>query len=163
MIQGGEIDRLTDMFAAGVTLFRSVNNMKDWHGVANSAGNLNANLQAGTLIQKIGYSAEVPTKLRTIINRAGAAAAINRFESCSAFRQALEKLYFENSWTQLSEDEWISDVPGRRETLTLHRGSRYVVEHRINGRRRKENCVTVATAREAAEHMYALLKRTTIS
>lgn len=162
LFNGSEIDRQTDVFAAGITLYRAVNNLADWHTYVTSADPSGAKMKNGTLISDIGYRPEVPTKLRKIINKACAADQSKRYQSCAEFRQALESLYFSSEWERISPTEWVSDVPGRNEQLTLKTGSRYSVEYKMNGRKKQAHCATFDSMKEAEDYFYMFLKQHTI-
>lgn len=162
LFSGSEIDRQTDVYATGITLFRAVNNLPDWHTHVISADPSGAKMQSGDLISEIGYRPEVPTKLRKTINRACARDRSKRYQSCAEFRKALESLYFSSEWKRISPTEWISDVPGRNERLTLKTGVRHAIEYKMNGRKKQANCATFNSMKEAEEHLYSFLKQNTI-
>lgn len=72
---------LTDIYAAGVTLFRIVSNIADWRAVVNAVPNLPAHIQKGTLIGRIGFEQFIPKVVQRIIRKACAAAPTKRYQT----------------------------------------------------------------------------------
>jgi len=72
---------LTDIYAAGVTLFRIVSNIADWRAVVNAVPNLPAHIQKGTLIGRIGFEQFIPKVVQRIIRKACAADPTKRYQT----------------------------------------------------------------------------------
>ena len=58
----GDVRPQHDVFAAGVTLFRAVNNIQDWSHRLSCINDLDALYVSGRLIEIIGFQSYVPTK-----------------------------------------------------------------------------------------------------
>ncbi len=158
-----DIDRKTDVFAMGMTLFRSVNNITDWQHRVASVRDADQAMLAGRLKDKIGYSPEVPKKIRIIINKACNADPAQRYDSCAEFRQALEKLRFIAHWIK-DGDEFRSLLNGRDEKIALlTRRTDYEVEYRSNGRRLNANCASFADKNEAYAHLFRYVYENTVA
>ncbi|SEC58572.1 Serine/threonine protein kinase [Rhizobiales bacterium GAS191] len=164
LFAGNDIDASSDIFAAGMTLYRAANNIVDWQAYVFGVANANVYLQKGTLIKKLGYSHELPSALRKIVNKACAPLPNLRFKSCSSFREALEKLRFQSEWKKVAPDQWVSDLPGRCESVQLIvRSKVFEVEYKLNGRRQSKHCAQLAVRRDADAFMHRIIAETTLA
>lgn len=125
----------TDVYAAGITMFRAVCNISDWRAVVHAVPNFHRHVEKGTLVKAIGYGPHIPLALKRIINKACAANPDDRFESAAAFGQKLDGLRFDIDWVRLSETEWVGTnsagqfsayVDDRRNELVVKRNDRRV-------------------------------------
>lgn len=98
--------QLTDVFAAGITLYRALSNISDWRAVVSSIPNVAQHIEKGTLISRIGIEKFIPTAIRRIINKACSAEPNKRYQTAHEFRQQLDKLRFDIDWIQISNYEW---------------------------------------------------------
>lgn len=150
LYRGAEIDRSTDVFAAGMTLFRLVNNIVDWHGMVCGLPNCDEMTMTGALVEKIGFKPEVPRSIRRIISKACAADPANRFKNCADFRNALTKLKFRSVWRPLERSEWLSDQVGNEEWLGVTKiRDGWELTYKVNGRRKSSLCSAFPTYAEA--------------
>lgn len=143
-------EKTDDVFSAGVTLFRLVNNYANWSAARAAVPNWSSSVRAGTLIKDIGHQDFVPDALRRIIRRACHPDADRRYPSCADFRQALERLKFNCVWERDNSGDWRCQT----ESLTIS-GDR--VEHRVNGRRRLANCKRFANPQAANDFGLSLV------
>jgi serine/threonine protein kinase len=159
----GNIDRLFDVYATGITLFRLVNQIHDWHGTATSLQDWERLRDQGKLLSKIGYRDEVPTSLRRIINKSCHPDPASRFSSCSEFRRALETLHFERNWVKIDDDRWISELPAQPtyEVAITARNSRFLLSSKRNGRRIAED-TAFDNLRDANSALLKYLKENTL-
>jgi serine/threonine-protein kinase len=105
-LPNGRSSVATDIFAAGATAFRIINNTDNWNEWARSLDNLHEHLRAGDLIEYYGFQPFVPPQLRRIIRRACRPAPAGRYRTVLEFRQALEQLKPAIQWARHSETEW---------------------------------------------------------
>jgi len=157
-----DIDRRTDVFATGMTLFRSVNNITDWQGRVAAVRDSENAMKKGILKDKIGYSDEVPRKIRGIINRACHPNPDLRYASCAEFRQALDQLRFNAHWVK-NGSRFTSVTKGREEQIAiLTRRADYEVEYKLNGRRVNAKCASFANLKEAEAYQKRYLYDNTV-
>lgn len=157
-----DIDRRTDVFATGMTLFRSVNNIADWPGRVAAVRDSDSAMQKGILKDKIGYADEVPRKIRGIINRACNPKPDLRYATCAEFRQALDQLRFNAHWIR-NGNSFTSSAKGREEQITvLTRRVDYEVEYKLNGRRVNAKCASFANLKEAEAYQARYLYDNTV-
>lgn len=89
----------TDIYAAGVTLFRIINNYADWNDILNKNNITHVDLSKGILIKKIGFMPWVPDKVKRIINKATNKDLNKRYTTITEFKNDLSKLNIIYNWT----------------------------------------------------------------
>jgi serine/threonine-protein kinase len=139
-VNGYEFSARSDVYAAGVTLLRTVNNMAGWGSVWRDDASFRRDIANGDVPRRIGHREWVPRALKLILNRACAKDPDRRFQRAADFRQALEGLRMARSWIRSSQDEWVCRHEGRMEVLRYVPGKRSGVEYLVEGRRRTEHC-----------------------
>jgi len=92
---------LTDIYALGITLFRCVNNTRDWQGTLRKIPNVETVLQQGKLVQTIGFELYVPHELRKVVARATAADPAKRYQSVVEMQRSLDSLKVALDWRPL--------------------------------------------------------------
>ncbi|RAI43722.1 serine/threonine protein kinase [Rhodoplanes roseus] len=159
----GNINVQTDVFAAGMTLFRAVNNISDWRHRIDAISDFDRLLSEGSLIKRIGYNREVPRKIRAAINRACNPEQTSRFENCAAFRQALTQIRFKNSWTRVTDFLYESNFNGRTESVeVLPSRTTFDVVYKVNGRRKTTLCAKFNSQKDAKDYLLTLLYENTV-
>lgn len=96
----------TDIFAAGMTLFRIISNIANWRAVTAAMPDRQKLLQEGKLLVKIGHERFVPRKLQRIINKACHKNPAKRYKTAQAFCQQLDGLRFAIDWIRVIDYNW---------------------------------------------------------
>jgi serine/threonine-protein kinase len=97
---------LSDVFACGITLFRAVSNIADWHAVTASIPSLQDKIESGKLIESIGLPDFLPKPIRRIIRSACHSDSSKRYQTAKELRQQLDRLRFFIDWIRLSPFQW---------------------------------------------------------
>jgi len=109
--ENGLIDGKTEVYQAGITLFRLVNGL----GLATECFNNNSSaeyeklVKEGKLLDKMGWQLFVPNSLKKIIRKATNSDKKKRYSSVLEMRRALEKLKLPNSWTCNSAGKYLCE------------------------------------------------------
>jgi serine/threonine-protein kinase len=142
VIDGNSMDKLSDIYAMGVTLFRLINNVPDMSFTFSSMDEWRAAVK-GNKYPERDYLPHVPRKIKTIINRAINNNPDKRYQSASEFRQALEKAVLSIDWSPLDENIWIGvGLNGDKyEIAKSKKRGGWVIDYKKNGRRVKNCCV----------------------
>lgn len=151
----------TDVFAAGVTLFRMVSNISDWRAVVNAIPGLPAHLEKGTLIKKIGYETFIPKPIIRIIQKACQLDTSKRYKSVYDFSQQLDRLRFGIDWIRLSNLQWEGRLRSSEYSCVVD-STRNTLEVRKNGRRKNKDCDKFPTFADAVDAMNKYISKTTI-
>jgi hypothetical protein len=149
-------------YSLGITLFRCLNNIRDWQMALATIPDLNKTLMAGTLIKDLGWQRWVPERIRKVTSKACAPVGAKRFSTVREFRQALEKLNWDLDWRRVTAFEWTTQSGPNHSARIVGRGLD-TFEHLVNGRRRKAETMTFADTRGAVDHQLDFVARTTLS
>lgn len=110
----GELTTLTDVYAAGLTLFRLVNGDS---ALPQLRGNdLRDAVMAGTFIARDAFLPFVTRRMRTVIQKAIATDPSDRYQSAADFRHALEQVPILGDWTWTSNEAGEAVWHGESET-----------------------------------------------
>jgi serine/threonine-protein kinase len=161
-INNMEFSAASDVFAAGMTLLRAVNNMTGWDAVLGS-DRWPTLVKEGKLASQVGFADYTPPKLKRIIKKAINPIVADRYQTAAALRQELERLRPARRWVRLNDNEWICTVEGKEERASLQLGINPTVEYTIGGRRRRSDCKRYDTEREARARLAELVARSTLA
>lgn len=152
---------LTDIFAAGVTLFRATSNFSDWRAVVGAIPNSQLLLDQGRLINHIGFEAYVPKLLKKIVEKACHVDPSKRFQSAKEFCQRLDRIRFGTDWIRVADYEWHGYSTGDAFTchLSADRNERVIAK---NGRRQNAFCKRYDTLGEATKGIEEHIAETTL-
>lgn len=152
----GNTTELTDIFAAGITLFRACNYISDWDGAVGRLRDPDGLIRDGQLINALGFSAFIPQKLKRIINKACAANPTQRYQSAAEFRQALERLSPKIDWRPAAQSKFdgICIQTGASFSIELvTRKTAFNVDLRKNGRKQTADCRSFLDLNSACKHL----------
>ena len=164
LMNDGESSILTDIYAAGITLFRVINNLKNWKEIIRNLDDLCMLLSKGSLISEIGYYKYVPSKLKRIINKATNKDSRKRFQNADEFRKALEKLTPSIDWVPKSDLLW----EGIDKNNVIHsieitpKAKVFSLDVKKNRRKVTNECSEFSTMGEAQESMADYISKTTL-
>lgn len=140
VIQGSPMDKLSDIYATGITFYRLLNNLYEL------PFDFKTNDEWLKAVKKDLYPSRkflshIPDKVINVLNKAIHKTKSTRFQSCSKFRQALEKLNFNIDWVYLDDDNWTGKNKGDTFTLTKYKKrTGWVIDFKKNGTRKNEHC-----------------------
>ncbi|HCK0492387.1 serine/threonine protein kinase [Pseudomonas aeruginosa] len=152
---------LTDIYAAGMTLYRTVTNIVDWQGLLSSMNNFEDVVRSGSLIQRVGFDGYVPNSIRRIIRKACAPDAVSRYQSAEEFRQALDRLRFNVDWVRVADCEWYGQSGSDQYHLSVDASCKFV-NFKRNNRRMTDRCRAVRNIEEAMSVMFDCIAETSL-
>jgi eukaryotic-like serine/threonine-protein kinase len=162
--QNNTMTKQTDVYAAGVTLFRMVNNYSNWIPLVESIQNYEAKLKNGTILKSIGYQSYVPKRIMRIINTATNPNTAKRYKTVIEFRQALEKLRPKIKWNPQSDFHWTGrDLTDNRSIIELlYDSKRNIVIYKKNKRADRSKSKSVASDIAAKDYINKYVSEHTI-
>jgi serine/threonine-protein kinase len=157
-----EFSAASDVFAAGMTLLRAVNNTSGWDAIL-AGQTWPALVKEGKLATHVGFADYMPRKLKRIIKKAINPIVADRFGSAAALRQELERLRPLRRWVRLNDNEWTCTFEGKLEHAFLQANSEPSITYTIGGRRRLSDCHNYNTERDARNGLAELVARSTLA
>lgn len=148
---------LTDIYAAGITLFRACNYISDWEGSIRRLHDPENLIRSGQLINALGFAPFIPQKLKRIINKACAPDPSHRYQSAAEFRQALERLSPRIDWNPTAQSAFggVCVQNGALFSIALATTkTAFNVELKKNGRRQAADCASFTDLNSAYKHLY---------
>lgn len=156
-------DAKTDVFAAGLTLFRAMSLIRDWRSQVRGVSNWQAKMVSGGLIKKIGYHPRVPDKIRKIINRACNPDPIKRYASALDFRDALEAVRLIRDWKYINPSTWACEYDGAEEVIAISvLKNAFEVTYTRSGRKKAIYTRRFGSFRDAENYLYSIISNTSV-
>lgn len=130
-------DALTDIYSLGMTLFRCINNIRDWGVELGKIPDIGTVLRHGNVVEQVGFQRYVPRELERIIAKATAPDRTERYQSVVEMQRSLDALRVSLDWRPTEyplhwqaegcsrksrSDRYTLDISGT--TLTLTRNGR---------------------------------------
>lgn len=158
VIDGNPMDKLSDIYAMGITLFRLVNNVDDMAFNFSKLSEWRAAVK-GNKYPERNYLPHIPRKIKTIINKAINNQATKRYQGASEFRQAIEKASLSIDWRPLNDEKWvgISLTGDSYEIIKSKKRTGWIIDYKKNGRRQKDNCFINIPDNEIDNEFYKLI------
>ena len=152
----------TDVYATGITLFRSLMNISDWRAVIQAVPNLAKHMQKGTLIKHLGFEEFIPDSLKRIVRKACHPDPNKRYTSVHQFGQKLDAIRFFIDWIKLSDTEWQGYCPDGHLYKCLVDSTKMTITVTRNGRRITSECQKCEDLAEAISQMHQYIAKSTI-
>jgi eukaryotic-like serine/threonine-protein kinase len=99
----------TDVFASGITYFRSICGYKNWSDDIKALKDYRKKILDGKIVRSLGYPRFVPTTIRRIINKACNPDPKKRYKGALQMRHSLEKLRPRVNWCRADGCVWKGD------------------------------------------------------
>lgn len=140
VIEGNPMDKHSDIYATGITLYRLLNNTNQLpFNFKTKEEWLKAVKQDRFPPRQ--FMPHIPDKVLKVLNKSIHKSKTIRFQTCTEFRQALEKLNFNIDWVYVDDDNWTGHH--NKEIYTLHKYRKrtgWVIDFKKNGKRKNEYC-----------------------
>lgn len=151
----------TDIFAVGMTMYRSLGNISDWRALINATTNVAHHFQEGSLLEKLGFEGFVPETIRRIVRKACNVNPLKRYTTAAEFGQQLDALRFAVDWFKVADNEWqgFEEDKQHRCFLEVRTGKVTVM---VNGRRVSGLCQRHANEHQAITEMHKHIAKTTL-
>lgn len=158
VIQGNPMNKLSDIFAMGVTFYRLLNNIEKMNFNFKSVDEWEKAVKRKKYPDR-KYLPHIPKKVIKIANKAIHNSPDKRFENTTQFRQAIEKLKIVVDWRPIDEHHWIGNG---YEILKYSNRNGWIIDFKRYGRRIKEKCSKNLSENDANELFFKTIRNTTI-
>ena len=153
---------LTDVYAMGVTYFRSISNISEWRKALSLIPNNWSYVRNGSLIQKIGLHDHIPDQIKRIIRKACNPNPTQRYQSAEEFKQQLDRLRFNIDWTKNEETDWTGFCRNHSYNATIN-SKKNQLEIRKNGRQIRARAEIFRSPEEAIAALHRHVASTTLT
>jgi serine/threonine protein kinase len=158
VIDGNSMDKLSDIYAMGITLYRLINNVPDMVFNFSTTDEWRSAVKASKYPDR-SYLPHVPRKIKTIINKAINNSPDKRYQSASEFRQALEKSVLPVDWSPLDDNRWVG-IALNQDTYEIEKSKRrngWEIDYRKNGRRVKDYCMKELSDEDVDQEFFSII------
>jgi len=163
VIQGNPMDKLSDIYAMGITFYRLLNNTNKLVFNFKTKDEWMKAIKKD-LFPPRHFQPHIPDKIVKILKKSIHKNSKTRFQSCTAFRQALEKLSFSIDWTRVDDDLWSGQHNGDQFELSkIRKRSGWTIDFKKNNIRRTSNCLKSISDLEVDKEFFKILRETTLN
>lgn len=162
VIEGNPMDKLSDIYATGITFYRLLNNTNKLPFTFKTKEEWLKAVKKDQFPPR-QFLPHIPDRVIKILNKSIHKNKTTRFQTCTEFRQALEKLNFNIDWIYLDNDNWAGHNNG--DTFTLNKYKKrtgYVIDFKKNGIRRNEHCFANLPDDKVEEEFFKIIKNTNL-
>ena len=117
VIEGNPMDKLSDIYASGITFYRLLNNTNKLPFIYTTKEEWKTAVKKD-LYPPRQYLPHIPEKIIKILNKSIHKSKETRFQNCTEFRQALEKLNFAIDWVYVDENNWTGKFKADNYSIT---------------------------------------------
>jgi serine/threonine-protein kinase len=162
VIEGHPMDKLSDIYATGITFYRLLNNTNKIDFTFTSKDEWKQAVKKDKFPPRI-FLPHIPDKVLKILNKSIHKNKATRFQNCNDFRQAIDRLNFNIDWVQLDNDNWTGNSNGDFYELTKERKrSGWIIDFKKNGIRRTEYCCKNTPDDKVENEFYETIRKTTL-
>ncbi len=161
-ISGVPQSHLSDIYAAGVTLFRLVNGYFDFLPVLQASG-IKGPDDFKHILSRVSFRPWVPGRLQRVIRKAMQADPGKRFQSADEFQRKLESLKVNIDWELSYGDTWAGYLDDREIDISIETKRKSRVVCRKNGKKWGEHCASFDTRAEAKDHVWLTVSETALA
>lgn len=141
VINGNPMDKLSDIYAMGITFFRLLNKIDSWPFNFSTVSEWRKAVKENRYPKRI-YLPHIPRKIKIIVNKAINNDIKKRYQTVRDFRQAIEKTIVPVDWRPLTDEHWIgtSSNSHKYEIIRVKKKNGWSIDFKRNGRRIKVLC-----------------------
>ncbi len=141
VIDGKPMNKISDIYAMGITLYRLLNNIDDMEFNFSTMDEWRKAVSKNEYPERC-YLPHIPRKIKMIVNKAINNNPDKRYQCASDFRQALEKSTLPIDWRPLNDDHWIGSTFNSHsyEIVKSKKRGSWAIDFKRNGRRILEKC-----------------------
>lgn len=162
VIEGNPMDKLSDIYATGITFYRLLNNTNKLPFTFKKKEEWLKAVKKDQFPPRL-FLPHIPEKVIKILNKSIHKSKTTRFQTCTEFRQSLEKLNFNIDWVSIDKDNWTGNNKGDSFTLTKYKKrTGWVIDFKKNDIRRTENCISNIPDDEVEEEFFKIIKDTNL-
>lgn len=159
VINGNAMNKLSDIYAMGVTLFRLLNNKSNVDFPFNTVDEWRYAVQRNKYPER-DYLPHIPRKIKTIVNKSLNNDINKRYQSASQFRQAIDNVNLSVDWRPLNENHWMgSGLNGDQfELVRAVKRTGWFIEFKRNNRRVQNSCYSKLSENDSYDILFQIIQ-----
>jgi eukaryotic-like serine/threonine-protein kinase len=163
VIEGNPMDKLSDIYASGITFYRLLNNTNKLPFTFATKDEWKKAVKKD-LYPPRQYLPHIPEKAIKILNKSIHKVKGTRFQNCIEFRQALEKLNFSIDWVYVDDDNWTGNSKTDNYIITKYRKrTGWVIDYKKNNIRKSEYCCINLPDDKVENEFFKIINETTLA
>jgi serine/threonine protein kinase len=162
VIEGNPMDKLSDIYATGITFYRLLNNTNKLPFTFKTKDEWLKAVKKDQFPPR-QFLAYIPKKVITILNKAIHKNKASRYQNCTEYRQAIERLNFQIDWVYIDNDNWTGHNNGDTFSITkFKKRTGWFIDFKKNGIRRTEHCFANLPDDKIENEFYQVIQDTTL-
>lgn len=162
VIEGNSMNKLSDIYATGITLYRLLNNTNELPFNFKDKAEWAKAVKKDKFPPRV-YLPHIPKKVISLANKAIHKLDTKRFQDCMKFRQAIDKIKFEIDWIQIDSDNWIgSTKKNKYEISKVEKRKGWTIDFIKNGKRKTEFCYKNVPNDKVEDEFYSVINESTL-
>ncbi|MDH6354605.1 serine/threonine protein kinase [Dysgonomonas sp. PH5-45] len=162
VIEGQPMDKLSDIYAMGVTFYRLLNNTNNLPFTFSTKEEWMKAVKKDLFPSRV-FLPHIPEKVIKILNKAIHKKKNSRFQNCTVFRQSIEKLNFNIDWFLVDTDNWTGINDKDNYALSKYRKrTGWVIDFKKNGIRKTENCYIGLPDDKVENEFFKVIRETSL-
>jgi serine/threonine protein kinase len=160
VINGNAMNKLSDIYAMGITLFRLLNNELNVDFPFNTTYEWKKAVQRNKYPER-NYRPHIPRKIKTIVNKSLNNDVNKRYQSASQFRQAIDNVNLSVDWHPRNENHWLgSGLNGDQfELVRDKKRTGWLIEFKKNNRRIQNTCYSKLSEIDSQNILFEIIQK----
>jgi len=162
VIEGNPMDKLSDIYATGITHYRLLNNTNKLPFTFSNIEEWKKAVKRDLFPPK-KYLPHIPEKILKLLKKSIHKNKTTRFQNCTEYSQAIDKLKFNIDWVSIDNDNWIGYNSNIKYSISKFRKKNgWTIDLKKNGIRRTEYCCVNVPDDEVENEFYKIIRDTTL-
>jgi serine/threonine-protein kinase len=162
VIEGNPMDRISDIYATGITFYRLLNNTNKLDFVFTSFEEWKKAVKQDKFPPRI-FLPHIPEKIIKILKKSIHKTKGTRYQNCNDFRQAIDRLNFHIDWIQIDENNWTGhSKKDNYEMIKIKKRNGWTIDFKKNGIRKTENCCKGVPDDKVESEFFEVIRKTTL-
>jgi len=162
VIEGNPMDRVSDIYATGITFYRLLNNTNKLDFTFTTIDDWKKAVKRDKFPPRI-FLPHIPEKVIKILKKSIHKTKETRYQNCNDFRQAIDRLNFDIDWVQVDDDNWTGHSNGTNyEIIKFKKRKGWTIDFKKNGIRKTENCCSNVPDDKVESEFFEVIRKTTL-
>lgn len=162
VIEGNPMDRVSDIYATGITFYRLLNNTNKLDFTFTTIDEWKKAVKRDKFPPRI-FLPHIPEKIIKILKKSIHKTKGTRYQNCNDFRQAIDRLNFNIDWVQVDNDNWTGQSNGNNyQMIKVKKRIGWTIDFKKNGIRKTVNCCKNISDDLVESKFFEVIRKTTL-